>query len=115
MGLVFFIVQTANLFVCVEQYARYDRLDYFLAIGSIFLLDKILSFVILRREAFGYEIFLLDLANLGCISVFLGRYPTFYRPMYGTKLFLIIIPTICVQLLFFFGYDMIDNTQHFED
>lgn len=60
------------------------------------LIDKIVSFSALRRDKFGYEIISLDLFNLGFISVFLKRYPPLYKPMYGAKLFILVIPTVII-------------------
>jgi len=60
----------------------------------ILLIDKSISFTILRKQAYGYYIFALDFFNLGFIAVFLKLYPPFYRPLYGAKLFCVIIPTV---------------------
>ncbi|EAS01248.3 transmembrane protein, putative (macronuclear) [Tetrahymena thermophila SB210] len=111
MSFIYFLIQTLNLIICIQQYSINNKIGYFVLILAIFILDKVMSFFILKKEKFGYEIFILDMLNLGFISIYLKRYPSFYRPMYGAKLFFVIIPTIFVQIIFFFGRDMIDETK----
>lgn len=110
MALAYCTIQNINIYVSVNELLVSDQLGYFICVMIILALDKAISFAVLRREKFGHEIVALDLLNLGFISIFLKRYPPFYRPMYGSKLFCVIIPTVLLQLVFFFGLDMVDET-----
>lgn len=96
MSFLYFVLQSINLFVCAQQYWAEKKIGYTICIVIILIVDKTISFMVLKREKFGFEILLLDMLNMGFISIALRRYPPTYRPMYGAKVFFVIIPTVAM-------------------